>query len=304
MTLGDSLRDKLDRIDKVLDNPDAAYNNEDNGIEEDGSSMIDSSSIDEYDIDEEDQSSAPAYLQDRMPHNKTDIIKWSLLRGKTEEDLISEGYNPGTVRNCAHELKRDGLYKKPPKEDRPLLPAKTKKGGEVAQSPDKALKTYAKGSPAEELIQHFAKLPDEIRDGRGEVFESGMKFGLSVAVLGIRMAQELSNLGVSQVKPMIEMTKSMREGEAIAAKNAAREAAEEAAGQVGDILGPTLQDIRSSLAESSKSKVATGDPMRDMLAETMKPLLKNIMGQMAPGAAMGVDTDDVVSGWTKKKADR
>lgn len=292
MSMSDNLHDKLRNIDEIL----GAGEHEEE--EDDDVGNV------EEEHDQDPDPSMPTYLMDDMPQNKTDIIKWSLLRGKSEEELISEGFNSGTVRNCAHELRKEGLYRKPPREDKPSLPTKTKKGTgkEVATPADKALRTYAKGSPAEELIQHFAKLPDEIRDGRGEVFESGMKFGLSVAVLGIRMAQELSNLGVSQVKPMIEMTKSMREGEALASKTAAKEAAEEAAGQIGEILGPTMQDIRSSLAEQSKASRSSGDPMRDMIADTMRPMLKNIVGRMMPGGMSDTGTDEVVSGWTKKKA--
>lgn len=250
------------------------------------------------------QDKVPAYLLDTPPSSKVDAIKWYLLHGKTEEELVAEGFNMGTVRNSAHELRKDGLYQRPPKEDRPLavVDKVKKKTTDVTLRADKELRSYAKGSPAEDLIQHFARLPDEMRDNvQGEVFESGMKFGLSVAVLGIRMAQELSNLGVSQVKPLIDMTKSMREGEALAAKTAAIEAANEAAGQIGEIIGPTLQDVRSSLASQAEARLAGTDPMRSMIADTFKPMLQNMIKQLMPMGLPGTDSDSGVSGWTKRK---
>jgi len=260
----------------------------------------------------EEPDKIPAYLLDEPPASKVDAIKWYLLNGTTEEELVANGYNMGTVRNCAHELRKAGLYQKPPKESKALTvpgtgKVKKKQSTDIAHREDTTLKSYAKGSPAEDLIRHFARLPDEMRDTeKGETFESGMKFGLSVAVLGIRMAQELSNLGVSQVKPLIDMTKSMREGEALASKSAAKEAAEEAAGQIGDLLGPTMQDIRAGLARQAEPRSIPDDPMRSMIADAFKPIIKQMTRQMMPGGLPGadiIDTDEVVSGWTRRKND-
>ena len=309
MTTGnDSMQERLRHIDRMLgkksaddedDDPSTESDIEQDDLEENDTGLENGTGPEE---DSDDKEGIPAYLLDEMPRSKVDAVKWKLLRGTSEEELVSEGYNMGTIRNCVYDLKKKGLYERPPKGERSTAVTKDKHTGLAKTTKETALKSYARGSPAEDLIQHFARLPDDIRDKKGEVFESGMKFGLSVAVLGIRMAQELSNLGVSQVKPMIEMTKSMREGEALAAKTAAVEAATEAASQIGDILGPTLQDLRSGMAEQRRPRSSESDPMREMMIDTMKPLLKGIMSQMIPGGMPGTDTDEVVSGWTKRKS--
>lgn len=267
--------------------------------------------------DDDFESELPVFLQDEPPNrNKGDYIKWALCHNQTEEYLVKEGFNPNTVRLMALELEKQGYRKRPPKYSKSIQKSQededemtSNKNLETANNKnkqiqpkkkDKTMQVFSKGAPPEAIIDSI-KFPG-IFDGREVFFENGMKFGLSVAILGIRMAQELSNLGVSQVKPLIDMTKSMREGEALAAKNAASEAAMEASGLTAQQIGPLMQQVNQKLGQLD-SKPSTGnekDPMKAMMVRTMEPVMKNIMSQMFPGgAAMADMMGSGVAGWTK-----
>ena len=114
-----------------------------------------------------------------------------------------------------------------------------------------------------------------------------MKFGAKMVVMGVRIAQELSALGIQQVKPLIELARDARSGEEAAAKNAAIEAAQGAAAMVQQNLTPYLANM---------TKPAETNPMQSMMARTMGPIIERLMGGLLPG--MGPQEP---SGWTKKQ---
>lgn len=211
----------------------------------------------------------PVYLRDEPPDRKKqkiNYIKWGLMHGITEEELVANGSNTRSVDICAQELEKANLRKRPAKEKAPKELVTTEK-------PGKTMQIFAKGSPPEALIDAVS-LP--IADGEGPIFEKGLKFGMQTLVLGVRVAQELSNMGVQQARPLIEMARDMRTGEAAAAKNAAGEAAMLAAAQVQQNLGPYL---------AAMSKPAEGpNPMKSMMVRAMEPMLKNIINKMMPMA--------------------
>ncbi len=233
----------------------------------------------------EPEDKTPVFLREDPPDpaKKGDYIKWALMHGITEEDLKGGEYgelNPRTVDICAYDLEKEGHRKRHKKEKpgKELVPT----GGQ------KGLQTFAKGSPPEALIESIS-IP--VEDGEGPIFEKGMKFGMTVLTLGVRVAQELSNMGIQQARPLVEMARDMRAGEAAAAKNAAGEAAMMAAGMVQQSMQPTL----SMLAEQGKTP-AGADPVKAMMVRTMEPLIQRMMGSVVPG--MG---NQEPQGWVRRK---
>lgn len=215
----------------------------------------------------------PDYLKDDPPAGKTKYIKWGLMHGITEEKLEEEGYNVRSIAICAQELEKDGYRQRPKRE---------KVGRSVATTGKTGVQVFAKGSPPEALIEAIS-VP--LGDGQAPAFEKGIKFGANLIVLGVRVAQELSNLGVQQARPIIDMARSMREGEALAAKSAAMEAATEAAGMVAQQFGPAIANL---------TKSSEADPMKGMMARTMEPIIQRLMNQFLPGGDAPLPSD-----WTK-----
>jgi len=226
------------------------------------------------------------WLSDTPPQTgkKMDSIKWALLHGKDEADLIEAGYNPKTVKMSAYDLEKAGLRTRPryrqekhtKGEGEPKAPATV--GSRSLTSPSKSL-------PPEFLIDQVA-IP--LDGNQAKNFELGMKFGLRVAVLGVRMAQELNSMGMQQVNPIIAMANAMRQGEAAAAKESAAEAAMLAAREIEQELAPTLAALRKP----------TGDPIKEMLVDTMRPIFQRLISSMFPG--MPIATGGIPQGWTKK----
>lgn len=210
------------------------------------------------------QKEQPPWLQDEPPEKKVDLIKWKLMHGMTEQECIESGDNSGSVRICAQELERDGYRKRPPK----------LKGGrdfKIIKGQPTAIRTFAAGSPPEALANAISIG----LDGDAKLYETGMKDGMKLVIMGVRIAQELSNIGVQQVKPLIDMTKTFREGEALAAKNAAIEAASEAAQRVSEVFGPTLAGLQKAPEGA--------DPMRAILARAIEPVVQNMVRMFMPG---------------------
>lgn len=230
--------------------------------------------------DAKPEDTRPDFLQDEPPplKSKTKYTKWALMHGKTESELVAEGFNPRSIDICAQELEKDGHRKRPPRPEKPgteVVPT-GKPGG---------MQVFAKGSPPEAIIEGIS-LP-VMADGQGPLFEKGIKFGASMIVLGVRVAQELSNLGVQQAKPIMEMAKGMREGEAAAAKSAAGEAAMTAAGLVQQNLMPYLANM---------SKPPAGpNPLQEMMTRLMEPMIQQVISKMVPGSGPATP-----SGWSKR----
>jgi hypothetical protein len=186
-------------------------------------------------------------------------IEELLLQGLSREEIAAKGFNKGSIRTVASELK-----------------SKMNSSRAIGKAPlttTKGLPVFAHGSPPEAIID-AVEIPD-VADGQGVPFEQGIKFGMSILVLGVRMVQELAGIGVLQAKPILEMSKSMREGEALAAKNSASQAADEAAGQVMEALSPVLANLQNN-AKAPPS----ANPMQDMMVRLMEPNMKRLMGGM------------------------
>jgi hypothetical protein len=206
------------------------------------------------------------WLKDEPPDKKGDLIKWKLMHGISELECVQSGDNPNSVRICAQELEKAGYRKRP---------SKTDVGKAVAlRATDGNIRLFASGAPPEALVNAMALGLDG--DG-ARLYERGMKDGAKLVIMGVRIAQELSAVAVQQAKPVIEMSKAMREGEAQAAKSAASEAAVEAAERVAGEFGPVLANL-SRPAEG-------GDPIKAMLARVMEPMMNNMLKMFMPGMA-------------------
>jgi hypothetical protein len=138
-------------------------------------------------------------------------------------------------------------------------------------------------SPLEQLVSDL-KLP-LIVDGQAEVFDAGVEYGVRSVLVGVRVAQELSAMGVQQAVPIIKMAQEMREAEGQAAKVIASELAE-----------ATLEgnkDLKAALGQlGNQMQVSGPNPFASMMAGVMQPVLGQVMqkvmgsflGQAAPGA--------------------
>lgn len=244
----------------------------------------------------------PVWLGDEPPEGKSNWTKWALMHGMDEDDCVAAGVNPSTVRICAQELEKDGYRRRPKKpKDADLAVYKgAGRGGPI--------RVYPQGSPPEALINAI-ELP--IDSNEAKIFEKGLKTGASLLVLGVRVAQELSAIGVQQAKPIMDMARSMREGEAAAAKSAAQDAAQEAATKMGGVFGPHLSQMEAQIAGLASTVQSGGgqqDPMRAMLVRTIEPMFKQMMGmftsRMAPQAPPGQNQPAVdsqqpdLAGWS------
>ncbi len=227
-------------------------------------------------------------LVEPAPKGVTAQIKEALLGGATEASLKTR-FNPTTVRMAAFDLEKQGLRqrdKKPPG-GKQNSGTGAEEAQPIATGADGKVAIYAKGSPPEALI-NAVRVPD----GERATFESGMKFGMSLVVLGVRVAQELSAIGIQQASPLIALAKDMRSGEAAAAKSAATEAAAMAAGEVQANIAPLL----AHLADSAENRPASVNPMGDMMVRLMEPVMQGVFKQVLPG----IPQSDGPSGWARR----
>jgi len=222
-------------------------------------------------VAEQSQEDLPAFMREEEPSGKLDKAKYWLMKGKTKEQLAEEGHNEGTVRIALNHLVRDGFIKKPPRKIK----------GEVSTAvttPAKGMQVFAKGSPPEAIIESIS-IP--LVDGQAVGFEKGMKFGMSTLVLAVRVMQELSSVAQGQVKPLIDLVRSVREGESAAFKTGADEGAMKAAQAMGNTIMPMMSEMQANIADATKSSEA--DPMKSMMVRTMEPMLSRLINKMMPG---------------------
>jgi len=242
----------------------------------------------------------PVFMQDAPPATgkKMDMIKWGLMHNKSEEELAELGFNPKTVRMAAYDLDKEGWRKREPKQRAKKAPEQksaVNAGGStaIADYGKRAMTSTTRALPPEFLIDQI-HLP---MDGSGvKNFEQGIKFGASMLVLGVRIAQELGNMGMQQAKPIMDMANAMRAGEALAAKNAAAEAAMLAAAEVRDDMMPVLTSL------GKPSQPTSADPMKSMLARMMEPMMNRFMG-MAMGGLGGAPASSLPDGWTRNASE-
>lgn len=241
----------------------------------------------------------PEEIKELEPKGKKKAIWDLLLDGISEEDLSKEpyNYNKKTVGVVAWELDKAGLRKRPARKrkGKPGDPAKGEGEGNgvgvsLTTTPPGALKV---ASP--EALVDSLEIPT---DGQLVPLADGIKVGMSLVVLGVRVAQELSYVGVQQARPLVAMAREMRAGEETAARMASKETAFEMANRMQDFLTPALNELGEMVAQQGgKPAVDTGpNPMQGMMTRIMEPVLSNLIGSMFPGAAT---TQNAPTGWKR-----
>jgi hypothetical protein len=107
-----------------------------------------------------------------------------------------------------------------------------------------------------------------------EGFNKGVNYGATTILVGIRSAQELSSLGISQATPIIKMAQEMRQAEG--------QAAQELAAQLGQVSMQGNQQILAALNKlASSQKQSEPDPFSAMTARMMEPMLVQAMNMLS-----------------------
>jgi len=234
----------------------------------------------------------PVFMREEEPTGKEDKAKYWILREPDwTDDEIAErkNLNVRTVNIARSHLADDGYIRRVRK---PSVVKKTGSPGTAVatQGPGKGLQVFAKGAAPEAIIESIT-IP--MVDGQSQGFEQGMKFGMTQLVLAVRVMQELSAIGLQQVKPLIDMTRSVREGEQAAFKGGAEEGAMKAARAMGETILPMMSEMQANIAGAAKGN--ENDPMKSMMVRTMEPLMKRVMGKLMPGMQA-----EPPSGWSKR----
>ncbi len=147
-----------------------------------------------------------------------------------------------------------------------------------------ATKAQSKSSSLEAAVDRL-KVPaiPEKYNGEAEVFWDGFNrgvcYGANTILAGIKSAQELSALGISQARPVIAMATEMRQAEG--------QAAQEIAGQLAQVHMESNQQVLSAInslaASQDKEQPAEANPVAEMMADAMKPYLQQTMQQVFSG---------------------
>lgn len=141
-------------------------------------------------------------------------------------------------------------------------------------------KAVTRAQPLDNVIENL-RLPQvpEAFDGQYNVyvagFNDGVMHGARSILAGIRAAQELSSMGISQAKPLISMASEMRQAEG--------QAVQEMAAQLGQAIHQGNANVINALNSlASQRQPAEANPMAGMMVRIIEPhfqqLLNNMMG--------------------------
>lgn len=270
------------------------------------------------------ETTEPPYLQKDMPKDisELDVTKWYLMHLYNETELldtVDDDKGRGMIRIASEELERDGFRKsqlpKPHTKDMQALmdPASNVKGGKTSKLPaprkEKELKIFAKGAPAEAIVETLG--PPDV-PGADQFFK-GMNYGMKLIIMGVRIGQDLAGSGIAMAKPLIELTKEVRANEHAAVQEAVetatQEAATNAATQVMNEVSPYLGKLNellenTDLLEKKIKPDVEVNEMKGMMMEIMKPMIKQITSKLTKsltGIDSGTDSNAIPEGWTEEK---
>jgi len=152
-----------------------------------------------------------------------------------------------------------------------IRPRKSERRQEL-KKPQKALAVKGTGSalPAEAIVENLP-WPVDVDGHVDGAFVAGMRYEALNVIRGIRLAQELTKLGIDQATPLIRMAQEMRQTEGQAAK----EAAMQAAAGVGAQILPEVEALKSQIAASGEN------PMASMMMTLMMPSMQQAAKQLA-----------------------
>jgi len=195
---------------------------------------------------------------------KTQYIRKRLLEATSEEELneictelkAEPDVAAGSVDAEKSKLKKRGAFQFKPQTSKAL--------------------SVSKPLPVEALIEELV-LPPMV-DGTRHIFDSGVDYGMKSILIGVRVAQELSKMGIDQAGPIIRMAQEMRQTEGQVAK------------ETGMVMGETIASKMFDYIEQrlpQKADIATvQDPMKGLMARTMETMMNQLTG-MAFGGQVG-----------------
>jgi hypothetical protein len=176
-------------------------------------------------------------------------------------------------------------------------------GGEIAPVSERRVSSRREAAKEQALDEAIEKLrvptvPEEF-NGAANIywagFNEGVSYGANSVLAGIRLAQALSSLGISQATPVIEMAKEMRQAEA--------QAAQVVAERLAQITGESNREILAALQNLNVSaQAASPNPVQRMLGmmQAIPQMLiaaQNLMGmfgmRVQPGQPQQVPQDQL-----------
>ena len=131
----------------------------------------------------------------------------------------------------------------------------------------------AKTAPVEQLLQ-FLRFPKE---GLSDGFEDGVHYGINSILIGVRVAQELSRMGIEQATPLIKMAQEMRQAEGAAA--------DRVAGELAQAVLAGNEDLKRSIQQAVVG--SSQDPMQAMMVNAFSPIMPQIIGKALAGILGG-----------------
>ena len=194
--------------------------------------------------------------------SKTEYIRKRLLESRSEEELeeicAELKANPdiadGSVDAEKSKLKKKGAFQ--------FKPETTK-----AVALNKQL-------PVEVLIKELT-LPPMV-NGTKHIFDSGVEYGMKSILIGVRVAQELSKMGIDQATPIIRMAQEMRQTEGQVAKETGIAMGGEIAGRMFDFLEQRLPQ-KSDTAKTEK-------PFEGIMNRTMEMMMQGMQAMLFGGS--------------------
>lgn len=189
---------------------------------------------------------------------KMQYIRKQLLEARSDDELeeicvqlkAEPGVNPGTVDSERSKLKKKGALQFKPETTKAVA--------------------VTKPMPVEALMKDLT-LPPMV-DGTRYIFDSGVEYGMKSILIGVRVAQELSKMGIDQAGPIIRMAQEMRQTEGQVAKETGLAMGGEIAGRLFDFMDQRLPQ-KADIAQSPK-------PFEGLMARTMETMINRMTGQM------------------------
>jgi len=167
-------------------------------------------------------------------------------------------------------------------------PAPGDSGGRSSETPPEATRGMARtparpGSLDVAIERLQVPMVPEAYNGEAEIywegFNKGVAYGANTILVGIRSAQELSSLGISQATPIIKMAQEMRQAEG--------QAAQEVAAQLAQATMQGNQQLMGAINNLAVSQPNAPNPMAQVMAETLKPVLQQVMQSLMGGLLGG-----------------
>jgi len=176
-------------------------------------------------------------------------IRAFFLQGYPQKEIVDMGYAKSTVSEVKAEMEEKG---------------------ELPLAFDNRKLVPMKEQPLEAIVENIEFPTMNCRE-----FKRTARFVLSLVVLGVRLTQELSTIGIQQGKPVIEMAKEMRHSE--------NQAAQVLAEQITSNIALGHRELLSAIKQQGSGSAS---PMEQLMADMMRQPLAHMMSKVM-GTSMG-----------------